>query len=69
MEPNTIVIKLELDSRTFKLQNGQQGLSNGTEQQSRWKATDADLVELIYALKYRNVIEVNGQPADIKCIA
>lgn len=69
MDNHTLLIRLELDGRTIKLQDGQQGLALSTEKQYRWKATDADLVELIYALKNVNVIELDGQPADIKSIA
>jgi hypothetical protein len=68
MDMHTVWIRLELDARPVRDGEGQQAPLI-VEKQYRWKATDADLVELIYALKGRGVIEVDGRPADIKDIA
>jgi len=69
MDTHVVLIRLELDTQSFRDGSGQQVPLAIVGKQFRWKATDADLVELIYALKARGVIEVDGRPADIKEIA
>jgi hypothetical protein len=69
MATQEVVIRLVLDARPVMDGAGQQAPLAVVGKQYRWKATDADLVELIYALKGRGVIEVDGRPADIKEIA
>ena len=64
-----VLIRLELDARPLMDGSGQQVPLAIVEKKYSWKGTDADLVELIYGLKGRCVIEVNGRPADIKDIA
>lgn len=69
MDTHVVLIRLELDGRAVPDGSGQQAPLAIVGKKYRWKATDADMVELIYALKGRGVIEVDGRPADIKEIA
>jgi hypothetical protein len=69
MDTHTVVIRLELDARPVGNVSGQQVPLAVVGKQYRWKGTDADLVELIYALKGCRKIEVDGRWADIKDIA
>jgi hypothetical protein len=69
MDTHTVLIRVELDARSFRDGFGQQEPVAEIGKQFRWKGTDADLVELIYALKGCRKIEVDGRPADIKDIA
>jgi len=68
MDTHVVLIRLELDALPVRNGSGQQAPLI-VEKKYRWKATDADMVELIYALKGRGVIEVDGKAADIKEIA
>jgi hypothetical protein len=68
MDTQTVVVRVELDARWMR-EGSRQQAPLIVEKKYRWKGTDADLVELIYALKGRDVIEVDGRPADIKEIA
>jgi hypothetical protein len=69
MDTQTVVIRLELDARSFRDGSGQQAPLAIVRKQYRWTGTDADLVELIYALKGCRKIEVEGRSADIKDVA
>jgi RteC protein len=78
MDTKTVVVRLALDGRliveSFGQEEGvagcgQRGPVAITEKRYRWKGTDAQLVELIYALAWREIIDVDGKPADIKDVA
>ena len=69
MDTHTILIRLDLDGRQTVETNGQQVPLAVVGKRYLWKGKDAELVELIYALKKREVIVVDGQPADIKDLA
>ncbi len=69
MEMRTVVIRLELPGWPVKDGEGQQVPLAIVRKQYRWVGTDADLVELIYALKGCRKIVVEGQPAEIKDVA
>jgi hypothetical protein len=69
MDTHTVLIRLELDARPVRDGSGQQAPLAIVGKQYRWTGTDADLVELIYALKGSNKITADGRPADIKDIA
>jgi hypothetical protein len=69
MDKYTLPIRVELDVRLIRDSLGQQAPLAIVGKQYRWEGTDADLVELIYALKGVKVITADGRPADIKDLA
>ena len=69
MGTNLLLIKVELNGQPVREDGGQQVPLALIGKQFRWKGTDADLVELIYGLFLRGVIEVEGRAAEVKEIA
>jgi RteC protein len=69
MDKRTVLIRLDLDAQLVGNVSGQQAPLAIVGKQFRWTGTDADLVELIYALKGVNNITADGRPADIKDLA
>jgi hypothetical protein len=69
MDTQMVVIRLELPGWPVRDGEGQQVPLAIVRKQYSWKGTEADLVELIYALRGCRKIEVEGRPADIKEVA
>jgi hypothetical protein len=69
MGTKTLWIRLDMDSRGLKVGTTKGKGSEMVGRKYYWKGTDADLVELIYALKALNMIGVEDRSAEIKEIA
>ena len=69
MGANFLLIKVELNGQPIREGDGQQVPFELIGKQFQWKGTDADMVELIYGLFLRGVIEVEGRAAEVKEIA
>jgi hypothetical protein len=69
MNKPMVHIKLDINGQPVLEFGGQQAPVAVMGKQFRWKGTDADMVELIYGLHLRGVIEADGRAADIKAIA